>query len=545
MAALVAAIHGRKRVRAKRLMDARTKSGHDEQLYGMYDMSKFRVFALSIAVGIVAISAPALAQKSKDTMRFPFAEPASTLDTYLNPGTFSNVWGPSVYDHLLGFDGKTEKFVGHLAKSWSQPNPTTYEYELHEDITWHDGQKFDADDVVYTLNYLIDPKVNLRYKAYWNWIDKVEKLGSHKLRITSKHPVPDGMMWMVFRTPIYPEHIHATLANKQDFGTKPIGTGPYKFIQFDKNSGLIAQKHAGYISRPIKPGATIGRVVAEHIPDVGTLVATLLTDKADVGVDLPADQAIDLLKSGRFEVSLSPPAMGYTFLGFPSNGPNKALADVRVRTAIAKAIDRKALVKVQYGDLTGDMQPVDALCAKEQLGCGYTKLPPAFDPAGAKKLLAEAGYADGIDLVISCFPTSATQATAMSGMLRAVGIRATVRPHPIAQRVQLLSDAKVEAGLYNWAASTIFEVSPQIVRHFQSKEYDDPGLTKMAEATLTMMDDAARRKEVSKVFDESTEKAYAFPMVPTRASYTHTKEIRLTATDLRATEINPHEFGWK
>ena len=75
---------------------------------------------------------------------------------------------------------------------------------------------------------------------------------------------------------------------------------------------------------------------------------------------------------------------------------------------------------------------------------------------------------------------------------------------------------------------------------FRSMRLDTPAV-----ATLIMMDDAARRKEVAKVFDEATEKAYAFPMVPTRASYTHTKEIRLTATELRATEVNPHEFGWK
>jgi peptide/nickel transport system substrate-binding protein len=497
------------------------------------------------AAALALLATPALAQKAKDTMRFPFAESASTLDTYLNPGVVSNVWGPSVYDHLLGFDSKNGKFVGHLAKSWSQPSPTVYEYELNQDVLWHDGQKFTADDVVYTLNYLIDPKVNLRYKAYWRWIDKVEKLGPYKLRITAKHPVPDGMMWMVFRTPIYPKHAHEPLANKQDFGAKPVGTGPYKILSFDKNSGIVAEKYKDYRPRPVKPGAAIGHVQADFIPDMGTQVAALLTDKADIVADLPADQAVDLLKSGRFEVSLSPPAMGYTFLGFPSNGPNKALSDVRVRKAIIMAIDRQALVKVQHGELAGDMKPVEALCNKAQLGCGYTKLPPAYDPAGAKKLLAEAGYADGFDMVISCFPTSATQATAMSGMLRAVGIRATVRPHPIAQRVQMLSDGKVEAGLYNWAASTIFEVGPQIARHFQSKEYNDPELTKMAEATLTMMDDVARRKAVAKVFDMATEKAYAFPMVPTRASYTHTKEIRLIATELRATEVNPHEFGWK
>ena len=239
--------------------------------------------------------------------------------------------------------------------------------------------------------------------------------------------------------------------------------------------------------------------------------------------------------------------MSYTFRGVPWKGAGsvKALSDVRVRTAIAKAINRPAVVQAQYGELAKDMKPVEALCSKEQLGCGYTKPVPAYDPAGARKLLADAGYADGFDVVISTFPQAAVQATAISGMLRAVGIRAVVRQHTIAQRVQLLNDGKVDIGLYNWAASTIFEVSPQIVRHFKSKEYDDPVLAKMADEVLPMMNDAERRKAAARLFDHATEQAYAFAMVPTRASYTHTKEVRLTATGLRATEVNPHEFGWK
>ena len=138
---------------------------------------------LLAAIALALIATPALAQKAKDTMRFPFAEPASTLDTYLNPGVISNVWGPSVYDMLLGFDPAKSQFVGHLAKGVSQPNPTTYDFELRDDVKWHDGQTFDADDVVHTLNYLIDPKVNLRFKAYWAWIRSVEKLSPTTVRI--------------------------------------------------------------------------------------------------------------------------------------------------------------------------------------------------------------------------------------------------------------------------------------------------------------------------------------------------------------------------
>jgi len=505
---------------------------------------------LSIAgLALALLSQPAFAQKSKDTLRFPVSDMEAGIDPYLLPGTFHYGWAPSVYDNLLGFNPVKSEFVGQLAKSWSQTNDTTYEYELRPGVKWHDGQPVTADDVVYTISYLIDPKVKLRYKAYWTWIKSVEKLGPNKIRITSKTPVPDGLMWMAGSTPIYPKHVHEPLANKLDFAAKPVGTGPYRIVKFDKNTGIIAERYKQFVATPAKAAAGIGRVVAEPINDSGTIVAAMLTGQADAATNLPADQAAALQQTGRFEVTLTPPALAYTFFGFPTKGAEnvKALGDKRVRLAIAKSVDRKALLQAQYGELADQLQPAEALCSREQLGCAYGKSAPDYDPAGAKKLLAEAGYPDGFDVVINCFPINNVEATAVAGMLRAVGIRAAVRQHPIAQRVQLLSQGKVDIGYYGWSGGAMFEVSSQLARHFTSGEYEDPVLTKMATDTFTMMNDAERRKAVAKVLDYAYENAYVFPMLPTRPILTHTKEVTIVAqNEIRASQVTAiHEFRWK
>ena len=161
---------------------------------------------LGAAALALVLAGPATAQKSKDTLRYPIIEAESALDRYVSPGSFANAWEPSVYDNLLGFDPKKGEFVPMLAKSWSQRDPVTYEFELRDDVKFHDGQKLDADDVVYTLSYLIDPKVKLRYKRSWLWIKSVEKLSPYKVRVTAKAPDPDGLMWLAFGTPIYPRH---------------------------------------------------------------------------------------------------------------------------------------------------------------------------------------------------------------------------------------------------------------------------------------------------------------------------------------------------
>ena len=499
------------------------------------------------ALLLAGATAPALAQKAKDTLRFPVPDPDAGIDTYLLPSSFNNVWGPSVYDMLLGFDGEKGEYVGHLAKSVSQPDPTTYDFDLRTDVKWHDGQAFDADDVVHTLNYLIDPKVKLRFKAYWAWIKSVEKLSPSKVRIHAHQAAPDSLMYLASRSPMYPEHLHGPAANKLDFAAKPVGTGPLRIVQLDQNTGIVAERYKGFVPSPVKRASGTGRIIAAPIKDTGTLTAALLTGEADIAVDLPPDQAEDLQKSGRFDVTLVG-RLGYSFIGFPSSGweAAKPLADIRVRTAIAKAIDRQAVLKVKLGAQSAGQEPAEALCPKEQLGCGYTKLMPAYDPAGAKKLLAEAGYADGFDVVISCFPASAPDATAIAGMLRAVGIRATVRQHPTSQRVQLIRQGKVEIGYYGWSGGGMMEVSGQLGRHVDSKEYDDPLLAKLTAATTTIMDDAQRRKEVAKVFDHITDNAYAFAIMQNYSFFTHTKDVELiNPRAVRAENVNPHEFAWK
>ena len=499
------------------------------------------------AFAVVSAISPSLAQKSKDTLRMPVSDPDAGIDTYGLPSSFANVWGPSVYDFLLSFDPKQGKFIGHLAKSFTLTNPTTYEFDLRTDVKWHDGQAFSADDVVYTISYLIDPKVKLRYKAYWDWVQSVEKLGPNKVRLVAKQPSVDGLMYIAMRTPIYPKHAHGVAENKLDFASHPVGTGPLRITQLDQNTGIVGERYKDYVANAVHAASGVGKIVAEPIKDMGTLTAAMLTGQVDVATDLPPDQAKALVDSGKFELTLAPPGVGYSFIGFPSKGANnvKALGDARVRTAIMKAIDRDAVVDVKFGAVAKGIKPLEALCSKEQLGCGFTKQAPKYDPAGAKKLLAEAGYADGFDVVISCFAAQAAEATAAAGMLRAVGIRATVRQHPTAQRVQLIKAGKVDIGYYGWSGGGMFDVSGQLGRHVDSKEYDDPELYKLAAIADPLMDDAPRRAAVTKIFDRLTEEAHAFAMAPNRPVFTHTKDVKLNASGVRAEQINPHEFSWK
>ena len=336
-------------------------------------MKYTNITAAVVGFTALCVVQPALAQKAKDTLRYPLAEAAAELDPYLVAGgVFSSEWSPAVFDNLVMFDPNKVAFVPMLAKNWSQPTSTTYEFELYDDLKWQDGQILDANDVVYTLNYLIDPSVNLRYKANWNWVASVEKLGPLKVRVTSKLPQPEGLLTLATSTPIFPKHLHEPLADKGDFGKRPIGSGPLRIVKIDKNTGIVAERNINFSPKPQKFAAPIGRITAEPVLDQGTLIAKLLRGDTDLARDLPGDQAVALRDSGRFEFTLSPPALGYSFIGFPTKGSEnvKALGDIRVRQAIIKAINRPVVVEAEYGEISKSIGAVEGLCSKEQLGCG-------------------------------------------------------------------------------------------------------------------------------------------------------------------------------
>lgn len=140
---------------------------------------------------------------------------------------------------------------------------------------------------------------------------------------------------------------------------------------------------------------------------------------------------------------------------------------------------------------------------------------------------------------------NSVDATAIAGMLRAVGIRATVRQNTTAQRVQLLSQGKIEIGYFGWDGGSVFDVSGPIGRHVEAGEYEDAALSKLAEPVHATLDDAQRRKMAAPVFDYITENAYAFAIIPGTSSYTHTKEVKLNTSLPRAVQVHPHEFTWK
>jgi peptide/nickel transport system substrate-binding protein len=307
---------------------------------------KFSKLVLMTSAAML-LAAPAYAQKSKDTLRIAINNPFIKLSGYHVPLDDAGAFYREIYEGLIAYDEHKQKYVPMLAKSWKRISPTTLEFELRDDIKFHNGNKFDADDVIATINYIGDPKVRIVFKSRYTWVERVEKLGPHKIRIVAKKPRSTDLSLLAYRVVIWDAETLNALKDKSDYGRlSPVGTGAYKVAKVDKNEGTIIERYEGYNVNKNYNTAVIKRVHGIPMPDRQTQVAQMLTGGIEVMRNVPPDTAKNLAKNPKFGITAMPsPSIFYLALDSTNQSGNKALSDPRVRLAVHKAIDRDALIK--------------------------------------------------------------------------------------------------------------------------------------------------------------------------------------------------------
>ena len=135
---------------------------------------------------LLALSGAAHASKRDDTIRFAYDQAPESVDPFFNNVRIGVIIGANVWDTLVYLDPNTNEYKGLLAKSWKQIDDKTLEFDLREGVKFQNGEEFDADSVVYTLNFVADPNNKVVTQANVNWIDKATKLGKYKVRLTTK-----------------------------------------------------------------------------------------------------------------------------------------------------------------------------------------------------------------------------------------------------------------------------------------------------------------------------------------------------------------------
>src|SRR6185312_4676396 len=360
------------------------------------------VARLLAAGALMFAASPAFANKANDTLVYASDSEPENVSPYHNNLREGVIIARNVFDNLIYRDPATGKYEPQLATSWTWTDPTTLDLTIRQGVTFQNGDPLTADDVVWTLNYVVSPEAKVVTKQNVDWIKSAEKIGNDKVRIHLVGPFPAAIEYLAGPIPIYPENYFKKVG-LDGFSKAPIGSGPYKITAVIPGKGVKMEKNTHYWKGSPLGQPTIGKLDFRVIADAETRLAELMTGGVDWIWRVPKDQATQLKSAPNITV-LSAETMRVGFLQFdalgksPSAAPFKA---VRVRQAVGYAIDRKAMIDNLVG---GGARIMHAACFIDQFGCTDKGVPRyEYNPAKAKELLKQAGFPNGFKTEIYAY----------------------------------------------------------------------------------------------------------------------------------------------
>jgi peptide/nickel transport system substrate-binding protein len=495
----------------------------------MHARPVLKVVAGALLAALLGVTGPALAGKKDDTIRFAYDQAPESVDPFFNNVRIGVIIGANVWDTLVTLDPKTNQYKGNLAKSWKQVDEKTIEFELREGVRFHNGEEFDADSVVYTLNFVADPANKVTTQANVNWIEKATKLDKYKVRVTTKQVFPAAIEYLAGPVVMHPAKYYAEVGPK-GMNAKPVGTGPFKVASYTPGKSISLERNADYFKDSPKGAPKIGKIEIRFIPDRQTQMAEMLSGGADMIMHVPKDQADQAAKVPHLQV-VSGETMRIAFMQLNTldNSPSPQLKDPRVRKAILHAIDRESIVKNIVG---AGSRVLHTQCFPSQFGCtdeGATRYP--YDPALAKKLLAEAGHPNGFETEIFAY-RERNQTEAIINNLQQVGIRAKLTFSQYAAMRDAIRAGKASLTHQTWGSFSVNDVSASIPVWFGG-ESDDVTRDKETQDLLkkgnNSVDPKVRQQAYQQALKRIADNAWSVPLWSLPVYYVATRDLNFSA----------------
>jgi len=331
-------------------------------------------------------------------------------------------FGNAVFDALFRRQEGGEISPG-LALSYKLIDDKTWTFKLRKGVRFHNGDFFTARDVKFSFDRMLNPATNNPFLSLYLTIDKTTIVDDETVTVTTKKPDPLLLKRLCLTAWIIPSS-YIEKQGIEEFLKKPIGTGPFKFVRWVKNDNLTLEAYKDYWEGSPK----LNRVIIKSIPEASSRMAALETGMADIVTNIPpfmipqlrnrSDIKIESVLSGRIMlVNLNTREDGQA-----------ALKNLKVRQALNYAIDKNLIIEKL---LVGSAVERATILTNYHFGFDPNVKPYPFDPAKAKKLLAEAGYPDGFNLDFVTptgrYPMDKEVSEAICGMLNKVGIKTDLR----------------------------------------------------------------------------------------------------------------------
>jgi ABC-type transport system substrate-binding protein len=243
-----------------------------------------KIVRLGLVAALLAAfssATPALAAKRDNAIRFATDNVLNNVDAYFNDLRMGYIFSLQVWDTLIYRDPRTGEYKGQLATSWKSIDDRTIEFELRKGVKFHNGAAFDADDVVYTLNFIANPESRIVTQSRVSWIDHAEKVDPYKVRVVTKQPFPAAIEFLAVYIFIYPHEYHARVG-PLGMNEKPVGTGPYRVTEHARGKYIRLTRNADYFEGSPRARPRIENFEIRFIPDVQTQVAEMLAGGLDM-----------------------------------------------------------------------------------------------------------------------------------------------------------------------------------------------------------------------------------------------------------------------
>ncbi len=345
---------------------------------------KKAIISIFICLGIFLSINPATEGQTLRAVNFASDVPGITsLDPSFDPDSYSVIC--QIFDSLVHIDLDGKRLPG-LAVSWRLVDDKTYEFKLRQGVTFHNGEVFDAASVKYTYETVIDPASRAGNAWIMNTIAAVEIINPYRIRIKLKHP--DGMF--LYRLSMFGAIAPVKYIQKvglEAFKQKPVGTGPFSFVEWRKNDKIVLKKYEKYwqVGMP-----TIERLIFKILPENQWMEA-LKTGQVDVVTNLHPKYIKEIDANPDLKTMKRLVLQGYWVM-LKNSGP---LANLKVRQAMNYAVDKQKLIQVQGSGLG---KPLVSLGKKGEIGKNPSLAGYPYNPAKAKQLMVESGYDGGFTL---------------------------------------------------------------------------------------------------------------------------------------------------
>ena len=405
-------------------------------------------------------------------------EPPHLDPTSAAAGAIDQVLYANVFEGLTRFgpDGSVQP---GLAASWTiSDDGLSYTFQLRQGVTFHDGTAFEASDVVFSLDRARAEDSTNAQKALFAGIEGVEALGDTSVRIDLAAPQGNFLFNLAWGDAVMvaPESI-------EDIKNQPIGTGAFRFEQWRRGDQISLSRNADYWGE----AASLEAATFKFISEPTAAYAAMLAGDIDAFYSYPAPENLaQFERDPRFTV-LSGNTEGETILAM--NNQQAPFDDIRVRKAVSHAIDRQAIID---GAMFGYGTPIGSHFAPHNPDYVDLTANAAFDPALARDLLAQAGYAEGFSTTLKLPPPSYARrgGEIIAAQLREVGIEAEISFLEWAQWLE-----QVFRG-YDYGLTIVSHTEPMDINIYARPDYyfqyDNPDFQALIETLAVESDPTAR-----------------------------------------------------